>query len=296
VKSTVAPAGQKATRADFLNASMNWVLPEYFDTMGIRVVQGRGFTNMDLKPSKPTPVVVNEAFAHRFFPGRDAVGERFGNGMEVAVAGTFEIAGVVRDAKYRSLREPMTPTYFMATDSNLSVLCVKTRTAPASAIQPVRAALAAIDPALPFTEIHTLSDEVDASAAPERLTAALATIFGFFATLLAAVGIYGLLALSVEQRRREVGIRMALGATVSDVGGMLGLQAGAMVGSGVLLGLGGALLAGRWVGALLYGVAPADPQSLIGAAFLVALVSAAATAIPVARAIRVEPASALRQE
>jgi predicted permease len=294
VKSTVAPAGQKVTRAEFLNTSMNWTSPEYFETMGMHILQGRGFTVSDLKAPKPTPVVVNETFARRFFPKMEAVGQRFGNGLEVAAHAEYEVVGVVRDAKYRSLREPMTPTYFMVTDSNLSVLVVRTRIAPESAIQPVRAALTAIDSALPFTEIHTLADEVGASAAPERLTAALASIFGAFATLLAAVGIYGLLAFSVEQRRREIGIRMALGAKASDVGGMLGLQAGGMVACGVILGLGGALLAGRWVRALLYGVAPVDPYSLVLAALLVVLVSAAATAIPAVRATRVHPASVLR--
>ena len=296
VKSTVAPAGQKTTPADFLNTSLNSISPEYFDTIGMRVLQGRGFTIADLKASRPIPVVVNEAFARRFFPDQDAVGRRFGNGMDSDTPADWEVAGVVTDAKYRSLREPMNPTYYIVTDKELSVLCVKTRTAPESAIQPVRAALAAIDPALPFTEIHTLAEEVDASAAPERLTAALATIFGFFATLLAAVGIYGLLAFAVEQRRREIGIRMALGARASDIGRMLGLQAGGMVAGGVILGLGGALLAGRWARVLLYGVAPGDPLSLALAALFVALVSAAAIAIPTARATRVQPASALRQE
>jgi predicted permease len=302
VKSTVAPAGQKASRADFLNTSLNWVSPEYFDTMGIRVLEGRGLTAGDLRSAdlrgatKPVPVVVNEAFARHFFPDGHALGGHFGNGMEVAVPANFEIAGIVRDAKYRSLREPMTPTYYLVTDTNLSVLCVSTRSSPEQVIQPVRQALASLDSSLPFTEIHTLAEEVGASAAPERLTAALATIFGIFATLLAAVGIYGLLAFAVEQRRREIGIRMALGARAFDIGRMLGLQAGAMVAGGVILGLVGALLAGRWVRALLYGVAPADSLTLAMATLLVALVSTAATAIPAARATRVHPASALRQE
>jgi predicted permease len=296
VKSTVAPVGQKATRADYLNTSLNWVSPEYFDTMGIRVLEGRGFNSTDLKVAKPAPAVVNEAFVKRFFPEGNAAGRRFGNGLDVAAPANFEIVGVVRDAKYRSLREPMTPTYYQVTDNNLSVLCVRTRNAPESVIEPVRKTLAALDAALPFTEIHTLADEVDASAAPEQLTAALASIFGFFATLLAAVGIYGLLAFTVEQRRREIGIRMALGARPSDIGGMLGFESGAMVAGGVILGVGGALLAGRWVRVLLYGVAPSDPLLLALAALLVALVSAAATAIPAARATRVQPASSLRQE
>jgi len=268
----------------------------------MRMIEGRGLIAADLRSrdlrgaKKPVPVVVNEAFARHFFPGGHALGGHFGNGMDIDVRADYEIVGIVRDAKYRSLREPMTPTYYQATDTDLSVLCVSTRSTPEQVIQPVRKALASLDSGLPFTEIHTLAEEVDASAAPERLTAALATLFGFFATLLAAVGIYGLLAFAVEQRRREIGIRMALGARASDIGRMLGLQAGAMVAGGVILGLAGALLAGRWVRALLYGVAPADSLSLASAALLVALVSAAATAIPAMRATRVQPASALRQE
>ena len=302
VKSTVAPVGQKVSRADFLNTSMNWVSPEYFDTMGMRILEGRGFTPADIRSSdlrgatSPMPVVVNEAFARHFFPDGHALGGRFGNGMAVTVGADFEIVGILRDAKYRSLREPMTPTYYMATDTNLSVLCVSARTAPEQLIQPVRQALASLDSSLPFTEIHTLSEEVEASAAPERLTAALATIFGFFATVLAAVGIYGLLAFAVEQRRREIGIRMALGARPSEILAMLGLQAGAMVSGGLILGLAGALVTGRWARVLLYGVAPSDPLSLVLAAALVAVVSAAATAIPAVRAARVPPASTLRQE
>jgi predicted permease len=302
VKSTVAAVGQKASRADFLNTSMNWVSPEYFDTMGMRILDGRGLTAADIRSpdlrgaASPMPVVVNEAFARHFFPDGRALGGRFGNGMDVAVRADFEVAGIVRDAKYRSLREPMTPTYYMATDTNFSVLCVSARSAPEQLVQPVRQALAALDPSLPFTEIHTLAEEVEASAAPERLTAALATIFGFFATILAAVGIYGLLAFAVEQRRREIGIRMALGARPSEILAMLSLQAGAMVSSGLILGLAGALATGRWARVLLYGVAPSDPLSLVLAAVLVALVSAAATAIPAVRAARVPPASTLRQE
>jgi predicted permease len=295
-KSTVAPVGQKASRADYLNTSSNSVSPEYCGTMGLRVLEGRGFAARDVDATKPAPVVVNQSFARRFFPQGGAIGRRFGHAMEAPALPTYEVVGVVSDAKYRSLREPVPPTYYSASEANFSVLCVRTRTAPDSVIQPVRKVLAALDSALPFTEIHTLADEVDASAAPERLTAALAAIFGFFATLLAAVGIYGLLAFAVEQRRREIGIRIALGARASNIGAMLGLQAGAMVAGGVILGLGGALLAGPWVHALLYGVAPADSLSLALAALLVTLVAAVATAIPAARATRVQPASVLRQE
>jgi predicted permease len=295
-KTTVVPAGRTASRADFLNTSTNSISPEYFDTMGMRIHEGRGFTPEDPSDAKPTRVVVNQAFARRFFPSVNPVGQRFGIGINVAAAPTHEIVGVVSDAKYRSLREPMTPTFYTRGESGFTVLLVRTRTAPESVIQPVRRVLAALDPTLLFTEIHTLAEEVDASAAPERLTATLAAIFGSFAALLAAAGLYGLLALAVEQRRREIGIRMALGARPSDVGGMLARQAGALVAAGLVTGLGAALLAGRWARPLLYGVGPWDPLSLALAAVLVSVASAAATAIPAARATRVQPATALREQ
>jgi putative ABC transport system permease protein len=163
-------------------------------------------------------------------------------------------------------------------------------------IEPVRRALASIDPALPFTEINTMSEEVDASLAPERMTAALASIFGAVAAALAAIGIYGLLAYAVAQRRREIGIRMAIGARSADIAAMIGGQAVAMAAAGITLGLGAAFLAAPWIRSLLYGVAPADPISLVTAALFVIAVSAAATAIPAARATRIEPAIALREE
>jgi ABC-type antimicrobial peptide transport system permease subunit len=167
---------------------------------------------------------------------------------------------------------------------------------PASVIQPVRQILAQLDPALPFTEVETLSDEVEASTAAERLTASLASIFGALAAALAAIGIYGLLAYVVAQRRREIGIRMALGARPADIAEMIGLQALWMVAIGIAAGLAAAMLTAPLVNALLYGVAPLDPASFAYAAMFVLLVAAAATAFPAMRATRIAPASALRQE
>ncbi len=132
--------------------------------------------------------------------------------------------------------------------------------------------------------------------AGERVIAALASIFGTIAALLTAVGLYGLLAYVVAQRRREIGIRMALGAQSTDIGVLVGRQALAMVVGGMVLGLGAAVAAAQWMRSLLYGVAPSDPSSLAAAAIFVALVAAVAIAIPVARATHIEPAVALRQE
>jgi len=295
---TVAPAGQRPSTADFLNTNLNAVSPEYFATMGIRLVAGRDFTGADDPKAKPGKVVVNQAFARRFFPNIDPLGQRFGAGPpQRVVTPMFEIIGVVSDAKYRSMREPMMPTvYQFSPEFDSFVLHVRTRGRPESIIQSVRQALTALDPAVPFVEISTLAEDVDASTAGERLTAALASIFATTAALLTAVGLYGLLSSVVAQRRREIGIRMALGAQSVDIGVLVGRQALAMVVSGMVLGLGAAAGASQWMRSLLYGVAPLDPRSLAAAAVFVALVAAVAIAMPVACAIHIEPAAALRQE
>ncbi len=299
IKATVAPMGEPFVEQDFLNTSTNTVSPEYFSTLGMRIVAGIDFAPEDAARTEiPRRQIVNEAFVRRFFPRTEPVGKLFGGARTTPAKGEYQIIGVVSDAKYRSLREPMTPTMYSTwrPSEDPFQLVVRTMGRPESMIEPVRRALASIDAALPFTEINTMTEEVDASLAPERMTAALASIFGAVAAALAAVGIYGLLAYAVAQRRREIGIRMAVGARSSDIAAMIGLQTVAMAGAGIALGLGAAFLAAPWIRSLLYGIAPADPVSLATAGLFVMMVSAAATAIPAIRATRIEPAIALREE
>jgi len=294
---TVALAGQRPSTADFLSTNLNAVSPDYFATMGMRVVAGRDFTRADDPGARPGPVIVNEAFVRRFCPNLDPLGQRFGAGPpQRVVTPMFEIIGVVSDAKYRSMREPMMPAvYQFSSGFDSFVLHVRTRGRPESIVQPVRQALTALDPAVPFVEISTLAEDVDASTAGERLTAALASLFATIAVSLTAVGLYGLLAYVVAQRQREIGIRMALGARTVDIGVLVGRQTLAMVAGGIVLGLAAAVASAQWMRSLLYGVAPSDPRSLAAAAAFVALVAAVAIAIPLARATHVEPAAALRQ-
>jgi hypothetical protein len=295
---TAAAVGQQPSTADFLNTNLNVISPDYFATMGIRLLAGRDFTTADDPKAKPEKVVVNRAFVRRFFSNIDPLGQRFGAGPpQRVVTRIFEIIGVVSDAKYRSMREPMMPmVYQLSHEFDSFVLHVRTRGRPESTIQSVREALSALDPAVPFVEINTLAEEVDASTAGERLTAALISIFATIAALLTAVGLYGLLAYAVAQSRREISIRMALGAQTADIGVLVGRRALALVVAGIVLGLGGAAAAAQWMRSLLYGVAPSDPKSFVAAAVFVALVAAVGVAIPIARATRIEPAAALRQE
>lgn len=304
VSTTVAPEGQRITPADFLNANVNAVSTGYFDTMGMRLLAGRALTEADAPPStgaapaRPTNVVVSKAFAERFFPGEDPLGKRFGIGMAGSVAKADDvIVGVVNDAKYRSLREPFSPILYQSMEaSDTVVLNVRTRVRPAAIFESVRKELASIDPTLALLEVHRMDEEVDASASGERLLAALASIFAGLAALIAVVGLYALLTYAVAQRQREIGIRMALGADAMDIAALTFRQTLGIAVSGIVAGLGGALAAGPLIRSLLYGVSPQDPPSLAMAAVLAILVAAAATAIPTADAMHIEPAAALRKE
>jgi predicted permease len=298
IKTTLGVEGQRITTADFMNTSMNVVSPDYFDTVGIRLIAGRGFRPEDAS-RKPAAIIVNEAFARRLFPGQDPIGKLVGSGArQEIVKGTSEVVGIVSDAKYRSLREPVPPTrYGLARNLNgRFILHVRTANRPDSIIGPVRESLRALDPALPIIETHTLAEEVSDSLWSERLVATLASAFGALAAILTAVGLYGLLAYAVAQRTREIGIRMALGARVADISRTIGGQALVMIAIGLFLGLGAALLASPAIRSLLYETPPRDALSLSFTAVFILIVGAAATAIPIARAMGIDPAIALRQE
>lgn len=297
--STVAPAGERARKTDFLNASRNNVSLEYFDTMGEHILGGRDFVASDLRgPNSRGPVmtIVNQAFARRFFPDVGPLGKRFGTGLDVA-NGAYEIIGVVADSKYRSIREPITPTFYtMSTDFDQLVLYVSTRMKPHAIIEPTRKVLTLLDPTLPFLEVHTLAEEVDNSMASERVTAALASTLGAVATLLAGVGIYGLMAYVVTERRREIGIRMALGAQPAQIAELVVGQTLTVTLFGVAAGLLGAIIVAPGIRSLLYGVSPQDPTSLLGAAVFVTITCVVAALYPAVRATRVDPMVALRYE
>jgi len=298
VKTTIAPAGQEITNVDFLNCSMNEVSPGYFETMDMRIKEGRDLTTADTFGTVPLRVVVNEAFARQFFPNGNAIGGRFGTALTGAVAdGSYEIVGVVSDAKYRSLREPMTPTYYrLHSRSDSFQLLLRTEGRPEFLIEPVREAIVALNPYVPVSEIHTLAEEVTSSVAAERLTALLASAYAMMALLIACVGVYGLFTYMVAHRQREIGIRIALGARLKHLVKLIGSPAIIVVGAGVILGVSIALMTGKWLSSLLYEVAPNDSVSIGVAIVSMVALAALATAIPILRAARTSPAAALQQE
>ncbi len=299
LKGSYAPVGKQIRPEDFLNSSINHVTPEYFETMGMRLIAGRHFDRFDENEETPRKVIVNQELAKRFFPNQDPIGQFVGNAMPGGVVGPdMEIIGVVGDAKYRSLREEIQPTVYrpLTLLFETVILHVRTTQRPEAVIEPVRSVLRSLDPEMPFVEIHTLRQELEASLWQERLLAALSSIFGVIAVLLAGIGLYGALDYVVKARTREIGVRAALGAEPSHIARLLWSETLVLVGSGVALGfVAHATLAG-WIRQVFYDVHPWNTAAVSSALLIVTLAVTLASLPPILRAIRIDPASALRQE
>jgi putative ABC transport system permease protein len=268
------------------------VSASYFDTMGMPIVGGRGFEPREAAPS----IVVNESLARKYFPGEDALGRRliFGEGIP-----PFTIIGVVADARVRGAREAARietfVPYWQFTEPGMNVV-LKTAGDPALLATPLKQAVAAIDPSVPVAGIATLESIVGDAIDQPRFFGVLAAGFAALALVLAAIGIYGVMAYVVAQRTTEIGVRMALGATRREVFRLVvgdGLRLTAL---GVVLGVGGSLLVARWLTTMLFGVTPGDPVTLAATAALLLLVAAAACMVPARRATRVDPMVALRAD
>jgi predicted permease len=300
MKATLAPAGSRITTNDFLGCSLNVVTPGYFETLGMHLVSGREFTWLDRDQTKPRKVIVNQMFAKRFFPRKNPIGGRFGFAGPGGIArADNEIIGVVSDAKYRSLREPIPPTVYNPVVDGFQygfILHVRTRQRPEAMVAPVREILRSLDPELPFIEVRTLRDEVEASLWQERLLAVLSIIFGAIAALLASVGLYGALDYAVKSRSREIGVRMALGAQPARIIGLLSREVLLLVACGAALGLGAFAAAAVWLRRVLYEVQPWEPIAVITVLALIALVAVLAALPATYRAVRIDPATALRLE
>jgi len=299
-KRTIGLAGAPISRDEFLNCSVNSITPGYFDAMGMRIVAGRDFAGSENNRQKPGTLIVNEAFVRHFLPGQRALGRLVGSkGPDGLGLPQYEIIGVTSDAKYRSLREEIPPTVYQVVvngcDSGF-ILHLRTRGQPAAMIAPVREALRSLDPELPFIEVRTLREEVEMSIWQESLLAALSTMFGGFAALLAGIGLYGALDYAVKARTREIGVRVALGADPLRVVRLLSGETLLLVTAGAAAGLAIYAVAARWLRQVLYGVAPSDPMAVGSALLFIAVIALLATVPPTWRAVRIDPASTLRHE
>ncbi len=298
---TVCATGQTLPPRTFLNTSLNLVSPGYFDTMGIRLIEGRDLRFDDGDAKKPFPVVVDESFAHTFFPGQDVIGRTFATGTDGRVPPDSRIVGLVSSAKYRSLREvPPSTLYAHPAWTNglagILNLYVRTYGEPQSVVSEVRQAVRATDPHVPIIEVTTMRAEVRNSLWQERLVLVMTTFFGTAGLLLASIGLYGALTQAVVQNTRDIGIRMALGARMRHIISAVCLPQLLVVLVAVLAGLtlSAALL--RVTTALLYGLTPFDPISYFFALGLILTTALLAAFAPISYAVKVDPASVLRAE
>ena len=268
----------------------------YFEAMGVPVLRGRGFLASD-REGAPGVVVVNEAFAARFWPGANPVGRQVlldGEGGPVST-----VVGLVANGKYVSLGEAPTPFYYTAFEQHPrsgGVVIVRTAGDPRAVIGPVRAAVAAMDRNLPIAGITTLQEQLDLSTLPARAAGILLGAFGLLGLILAAVGLYGVMAYSVQQRTHEIGIRMALGARASDVLQLVVGRGLSLTLVGLGLGLALALPLSRLVAGFLYGLSPNDPVTLAAVVALLGAVALGAAYLPARRAAHISPSDALRIE
>lgn len=283
---TPAPGERMAIRTNDVTAG-------YFTTLGMRLLDGRDFADAD-SAATSRPVVVNNAFARKYFDGRRVVGRSFAFGNGPAMP----IVGLVADARYDGLRETSVPLVFFpaAPDAPLQSLEVRTAGDSRALMASVRRVVGEIDPALPLREMFTIEQLVDGSLARERLMARISGFFGVLALILASVGIYGLLAQLVTRRTNEIGIRMALGATRTQVMGLVLGETMLLVVPGVVAGLAAAALGTRVAAALLFGLDPHDPAAFVAAAACLTMVAAIAAWLPARRAASITPIAALRHE
>jgi putative ABC transport system permease protein len=272
------------------------VSPEYFKTIGVAIVAGRNFTYDD-RPETPRVAIVNETFARRYWPLGNALGKTIrSRGSDGPI---FEIVGVAADHKVLSVGEPPTPFLHVARTqrpNSYSAVIARTRGDASALLRDMRREMLALDPNLVFVENGTMAAEVATTLFPVRASAWLVTSVGVVAMLLAAVGLYGVIAYSVARRTREIGIRMALGAQPSAVLRLVMRQGLRVAVAGLAVGALIAIAAAMVVSRALYGVGPADPLSWGAAGLIVLAVSTLANLVPASRAARVDPSVALRTE
>jgi len=296
--SNVTVEGEPPALAGSRHVMRNAIGPGHFSNLGISLLKGREFTRADGTDS-PKVAIVNETFARTFFPNADPLGRhmKFGAGTDPL---NMEIVAVVKDSHHTDVKEEIQPFVYIpySQEKNVGALTYYVRTSqdPLTLASAVRHNVSELDSTLPITDLRSFDQQIDRQVAPDRLIASLAGIFGALAALLAAIGIYGLLAYTVAQRTKEIGVRMALGADAQLVGGLILKDVAILMGIGVLLGLPLAYALGRLIDSLLYGAKAFEPLGIASALAVLLIVALAASYIPTRRATHVDPMTALRYE
>jgi predicted permease len=275
----------------------NQIAPDYFRTVGVPLLAGREFTRADAKPHAKV-AIVNEAFAKKFNLGREAVGKRMGQNEGTAL--DIEIVGLVPNAKYSEVKQVIPPQFFIpyrqAERMGFITFYVRTSLDAGQLLSTIQPVLAKLDPNLPVENLRTMPQQINESVFLDRMMSTMSASFAVLATLLAAVGLYGVLAYTVAQRTREIGLRMALGAGRPVVRGMVLKQVAWMTLIGGIVGLTGAIGLGRAAKSLLFEMEGYDPTVLVASAILLTFVALGAGFVPAQRASRIDPMRALRYE
>jgi predicted permease len=280
-------------------AGLRFVTPRFFETLGIPLRSGRDVADSDTQASLPI-AVVSESFARQYWPGQDALGRRFKiRGID------WTIVGVVGDIRFRGLERRSEPQVYLAEnqmpDRGLSgyvprELVIRSDRSLESLLPAIRSIVASADPQQPISNVQTLATVVSDETAPRRVQVRVLGVFAIIAFLLAGIGLHGLLAYSVSQRSREIGVRMALGAERRTILAMVMRSGMQLALAGVLVGSALAFAAGRWLQALLAGVSPTDSASFGGAVALAIVMTALGSLLPALKAVRVNPLQVIRAE
>jgi predicted permease len=296
---SVSVEGFRSDEATNAQSSFNAVGPGHFSAIGLDLLAGREFTAAD-DMGRPKVAVVNEAFARKFGLGANPVGKRMAARTGEGIPLDIEIVGLVRDAKYSSVKEVVPPVFFtphrQRPDVGAMHFYVRTDGDPSAMLRVAAGVVRRLDPMLPVEDLRTMPEEIRLNVFMDRMIGTLSTAFAVLATLLASIGLYGVLSYSVAQRTREIGVRMALGAGAAQVRGLVLRQVGMMVLIGGAIGLAGAIMIGRVAQSLLFEMSGADPVVMAASTVLLALVALAAAYVPTSRAARVDPMQSLRYE
>ncbi len=298
----VNPEGYVPKPGEMLSADWQIVTPGYFETVGVRLLEGRTFTDADRPDSEPV-VIVNEAFARRYFSGESAIGRRVGIGGSSAKYS--RVVGVVGDIRHNGVTAEVKAGMFVTLPQaqfahgftpGAMTLAIRATVEPETLVPQVKSIVGRIDPKVPLAEIRTLEDVAGSAVAPSRFTMALLVAFSALALLLACVGVYGVVSYIVSQRRAEIGIRMALGASRSSIFSVVSKQVAVATGLGVVAGCAAALVLTSFMGSILHEVRPADPLTFAFVPLVLFATALAGSFVPALRAARVNPVTTLRSE